>query len=42
MPKKPDLMLNVAQGQQVCIQVLVISTDGVESPKSSVSCWPKS
>jgi len=41
-PKKPDLVLSVAQGERVCIQVRVISTDGVESPESSVSCWPKS
>jgi len=41
-PKKPDLVLSVAQGQQVCIQVRVISTYGVESPASSPSCWPKS
>jgi hypothetical protein len=41
-PKKPDLVLTVAQGQRVCIQVQVISTGGVTSPESSVSCWPKS
>ncbi len=41
-PKKPDVVLSVAQGQRVCIQVQVISDDGVESAPSSVSCWPKS
>jgi serine/threonine protein kinase len=40
--KKPDLVLSVAQGQHVCIQVRVVSADGVNSPESSVSCWPKS
>jgi hypothetical protein len=39
---KPDFVLSVTQGQRVCIQVQVISTHGVESPESSVSCWPKS
>jgi serine/threonine protein kinase len=39
---KPDFVLSVAQGQRVCIQVQVISTHGVESPESSVSCWPES
>ena len=42
MPKKPDLVLSVAPGQRVCIQVLVISAHGVDSPESSASCWPKS
>ena len=41
-PKKPDLVLTVAQGRQVCIQVQVISVRGVESQPSAVSCWPKS
>jgi hypothetical protein len=41
-PKKPDLVLSVAQGQRVCIQVQVISADGMTSPQSGVSCWPKS
>ena len=41
-PKKPDLVLSVAQGQRVCIQVQVISADGMTSPPSGVSCWPKS
>ena len=42
MPKRPDLVLSVAPGQRVCIQVLVISAYGVDSPESSASCWPKS
>jgi tRNA A-37 threonylcarbamoyl transferase component Bud32 len=42
MPKKPDLVLSVAQGQRVCIQVQVISADGVNSPESNVACWPES
>lgn len=42
VPRKPDLVLSVAQGHPVCIQVQVISTGGVVSPESSVSCWPKS
>jgi Protein kinase domain len=42
MPKKPDLVVSVAPGQRVCIQVLVISAHGVDSPESSASCWPKS
>ena len=41
-PKKPDLVLSVAQGQRVCIQVQVVAKDGVDSSESSVSCWPKS
>jgi eukaryotic-like serine/threonine-protein kinase len=41
-PKEPDLVLSVAQGQRVCVQVQVISADGVESPQSNVSCWPES
>ncbi len=40
-PKRPDLVLSVGQGQQLCIQVQVISTHGMESPASG-SCWPKS
>jgi serine/threonine protein kinase len=40
-PEKPDLVLSAAQGQQVCIQVQVVAKDGVDSPESSVSCWPK-
>jgi eukaryotic-like serine/threonine-protein kinase len=40
-PKKPDLVLSVTQGQQVCIQVEVITTAGMSS-QSSVTCWPKS
>ena len=42
LAKKPDLVLSVAQGHQACIQVRVVATDGVNSPESSVSCWPKS
>jgi serine/threonine protein kinase len=42
-PRKPDLVLSVAQGQRVCIQVQVVSSGGGEgSPPSSVSCWPAS
>ena len=40
-PRKPHLVLSVGHGQQVCIQVEVITTAGV-SAQSSVSCWPKS
>ena len=40
-PRKPHLVLSVGHGQQVCIQVEVITTAGV-SAQSSMSCWPKS
>jgi hypothetical protein len=42
MPREPDLVLSVPQGQQRCIEVQVISADGVESSESTPSCWPKS
>jgi Protein kinase domain len=42
MQRKPEFVLSVAQGQQVCIQVQVVSTHGINSQESSVSCWPRS
>jgi serine/threonine protein kinase len=42
IPRRPDLVLSVAQGQRVCIQVQVISAGDVGSPESGVSCWPNS
>jgi serine/threonine protein kinase len=41
VPRKPDLVLSFAQGR-VCILVQAISAGHVESPESSLSCWPKS
>jgi eukaryotic-like serine/threonine-protein kinase len=41
-PKKPDLVLSVGQGRQVCIQVVAVATTGVSSRESDVSCWPRS
>jgi Protein kinase domain len=41
-PNKPDLVLSVAQQQQVCILVQVHSADGVNSPPSNQKCWQKS
>jgi hypothetical protein len=37
---KPDFTLSVAQGQQACIQVQVVSAGGTTSAESSQACLP--
>ena len=37
---KPDFTLSVAQGQQACIQVQVVSASGITSAESSQVCLP--
>ena len=37
---KPDFTLSVAQGQQACIQVQVVSASGITSAESSQVCSP--
>lgn|GEM_PF-901634 len=41
VPRRPELVLGIAQGQQKCVQVEVISADGMGA-ESPVSCWPQS
>ena len=40
VPRRPDLVLNVAQGERVCIQVQVIGGGDLASPESGATCWP--
>jgi hypothetical protein len=37
---KPDIVLSAAQGQQVCVQVQVVSAASVASAESNKACWP--
>jgi hypothetical protein len=39
---RSGLVLSVAQGQRVCIQVKVVSAGDVVSPLSNTKCWPTS
>jgi Protein kinase domain len=39
---KPNLVLSVAQGQSVCVQVRVVSAGDVASQPSNTKCWPTS